>query len=197
MEHAWRSVEPEAAVLWLSSIKAAWWVAGGWALDLFAGAQTRAHADLDIGMLRADAAQALAALSQWEFFEAKDGRLTRLHARAAPRAGVNSLWGRPEGTNEWVLELMLDESRDGRWIYRRYPGVQRSLAEMVRRSPAGIPYLAPEVQLLYKARSLRARDQADFDRILPLMDSEARAWLGGSLTRSDPGHPWLPQLQCR
>ena len=35
-----------------------WWVAGGWALDLFLGRKTRPHADLEFSILAADRAPA-------------------------------------------------------------------------------------------------------------------------------------------
>jgi hypothetical protein len=38
----------------LAGIDSPWWIAGGWALDLFIGDQTRAHEDLDVGILRRD-----------------------------------------------------------------------------------------------------------------------------------------------
>jgi hypothetical protein len=53
----------------LAALRAPWWVAGGWALDLFLGKVTRAHKDLDIGIGRKNAAMAVAALSGWEMFE--------------------------------------------------------------------------------------------------------------------------------
>jgi hypothetical protein len=46
-----------------------------WALDLYLWTPSRAHADLDIGVLRRDINIVLAALSSWEIFAAKDGAL--------------------------------------------------------------------------------------------------------------------------
>jgi hypothetical protein len=31
-----------------------WWIAGGWAVDLFLGEQTRVHDDVDVAVLRRD-----------------------------------------------------------------------------------------------------------------------------------------------
>jgi hypothetical protein len=162
-----RSVHPNEVVRYLCSLRALWWVAGGWALDLFVGSQSRPHKDLDIGMLRRDALEVLAAPSSWEIFEAKDGGLTRLREGDAPRAEVNSLWCRPADDTEWTFELMLDESEDGHWVFRRDRAIQRPLALDIRRNPNGIPFLAPEIQLLYKARPVRVQDQADFDHVAP------------------------------
>jgi hypothetical protein len=182
----WRLVEPTEAVAWLSSVPVPWWVAGGWALDLFVGKQTREHGDLDVGVLRCDSKRLLDALPSWEFFEAKDGVLSRLGAGAAPSADVNSLWCRPSGTTEWAMEVLLDASDGEFWVFRRQPHIRRPLTEIIRRHPHEIPYLAPEVQLLYKARSMRPRDRADFEQIAPRLDFAARRWLRESLLKTDP-----------
>jgi hypothetical protein len=193
----WRSVHPNEVARYFSSLRAPWWVAGGWALDLFVGDQSRPHKDLDIGVLRRDARMVLSALSTWEIFEAKDGLLTRMREGCAPRANVNSLWCRPADDTDWTFELMLDESEHDRWVFRREPTIWRPLSLAVRRDSGGIPFLAPEIQLLYKSRPVRAEDQADFDHVAPRLDDDARTWLRTALTIIDPRHPWLissPQL---
>jgi hypothetical protein len=144
----WQALHPAQLARSLAQLRVPWWIAGGWALDLFLGRQSRPHQDLDVGILRRDAPQVLAALSSWEIFEARDGLLTRLHAGMAPAARVNSLWCRPADAGDWMFELMLDDSEDDRWVFRRDRRIQRPLALTLRRDRAGIPFLAPEVQLL-------------------------------------------------
>jgi hypothetical protein len=192
---SWQAAAPTEAALWLSAVTARWWFAGGWALDLFLGKQSRPHVDLDVGISRCDAPAVIAALADWELFEAKDGALTSLDAGVAPRASVHSLWCRPKGSASWKLELMLDESADGVWIYRRSPEIRRPFVTAIRRTSDGLRYLAPEIQLLYKARHCRSRDQADFNLVTPRLDAQAIAWLRDALSRSDPGHAWLQALQ--
>jgi hypothetical protein len=146
----WRMTLPAVAASWLSFLEVPWWIAGGWALDLFIGAQTRPHADLDIGILRRDLWEVLRHLSSWEFFEAKDGVLTRLGAAEDLKLEVHSLWSRPAGTTPWALEWLLEEAQGEQWMFRGQREITRPLTEVVRRSE-GMPYLAPEIQLLYKA----------------------------------------------
>jgi hypothetical protein len=143
----WRATLPSEGARWLSGLGTPWWIAGGWSLDLFVGNQSRAHKDLDIGVLRRDVMETLSALPTWEFFEAKDGELTRLRVGKAPRSDVNCLWCRPRDAEEWVLELMLDECRDEQWVFRRETSIQRPLSNAIQWNPEGIPYLAPEIQL--------------------------------------------------
>jgi hypothetical protein len=178
----------------LSAIDAPWWIAGGWAIDLFVGARTRAHKDLDIGIRRADAAQIIEALPAWEFFEAKGGGLSPLACGRVPRAEVNCLWGRRVGEPHWELELMLDASNDTDWIFRRAPSIRRPLAAALRTTTDGTRYLAPEIQLLYKARDVRPEDRADFEHAGPRLDGAAVGWLRDCLCRLYPQHPWLPTL---
>jgi hypothetical protein len=178
----------------LSALRTPWWVAGGWALDLYLGQVTRAHKDLDIGIFRKDAAIVLATLPGWEVFEAKDGVLSRLAVSDAPRAAVNSLWCKRTNAAQWELELMIDESDGEFWVFRRDPRISYPLSSAVRRNPEGIAFLAPEIQLLYKARATRAQDQADFDHVVPHLALDARTWLLESLRIMDPEHAWISVL---
>lgn len=191
----WDPASPNDAAEWFANISMPWWVAGGWAIDLFLGRETRRHADLDIGVLRRDVGVVLSSISGWEAFEAKDGVLTRL-SHTIPRREVNSLWCRELGTHLWKLELMLDESEGDFWVYRRDPTVRRMLGNLVYRSSKGIPYLAPEVQLLYKAKHARPRDELDFESVVPHLSGEALQWLHQSLVRTLPSHPWISKIEC-
>jgi len=190
----WHPMDPTAARRILCAVDAPWWIAGGWALDLFVGTQTRAHQDLDVGVRRRDAARFLAALPGWEFFEAHEGSLHRLPIGVDPRAKVNSIWGRLAGEPQWMLELMLDDSDEEHWIFRRDPSIRRPLAVALRGTADGTRYLAPEIQLLYKARDVRPQDQADFERVAPRLHAAAREWLRAGVSRLYPQHRWLPVL---
>ena len=55
--------------------------------------------------------------------------------------------------------------RQGRRSRRLRSGRCRHLV-----ADAGIRYLLPEIVLVYKARPLRAKDDADFDATLPVLD---------------------------
>ena len=69
-------------------------------------------------------------------------------------------------------------------------------AHLGRRTDSGIPYLAPEIQLLYKAKAgTLAKDDADFEVALPLLGADARRWLLACLERRFPGgHGWVERL---
>jgi len=190
----WDAADPARAAAWLADVRVPWWIAGGWALDLFLDTTSRVHTDLDVGVLRRDIANVLAALPTWEIFEARGGALTRLRSGALPRADVHSLWCRPMGSANWAVEILLDESDGEFWLFRRNPSIRRPLSTMTRCDASGLRYLAPEIQLLYKAKTVRSNDQADSERVVPRLDAAARAWLRDSLERTAPGHSWLAIL---
>ena len=190
---AWEPTHPREAARLLAAVPAPWWVAGGWALDLFMGRESRPQRDLDVGILRRDAPAVTATLAGWELFEARDGTLRRLEQRA-PREEVNSLWCRPVGATCWIFELLLDEADGDAWVFRRRRDIRRPLAEAMRFDSARIPYLAPEIQLLYKAQRPRPEDESDFRAVAPRFDDDARAWLHEALSRIDPAHHWLEAL---
>jgi len=188
----WRPVIPDEALRWFAQVSVPWWIAGGWAIDLYLGRTTRDHGDLDVGVLRRDVPVLLRGLEAWEVYEADDGRLARLSPGALPGAAVNSLWCRRAHESDFILELLLDDSEREYWVYRRDARVRRKLTQLFSGHPSGLRYLAPEVQLLYKSRNARAKDHEDFRAAVAQLDASARAWLRRHLpdTRAD----WIAQL---
>ena len=66
----WEPIAIEELPNVLRDLEAPWWIAGGWALDLFLGRVTRAHNDVEIADFRADVDAVRVALPGWEFFVA-------------------------------------------------------------------------------------------------------------------------------
>jgi uncharacterized protein (DUF952 family) len=75
-----------------------------------------------------------------------------------------------------------------------HSAVTRPLDLLGARSLDGVPFVRPEIALLYKAKAARFKDERDFDRALPHLDAAARAWLASSLEQAHPGHPWRARL---
>ena len=82
----------------------------------------------------------------------------------------------------------------GDWVFRRDPRIRRPLAEAIEADAAGIPYLAPEIVLLFKAKAARDKDEADFARVLPRLAPHRVAWLREALELVQPEHDWLGRL---
>jgi hypothetical protein len=90
---------------------------------------------------------------------------------------------------------MLDESEGEFWVFRRDPRITYPLSSAIRRNPERIAYLAPEIQLLYKARATRAQNQTDFGHVVPHLSRDARTWLRDSRISMDLEHAWISMLK--
>lgn len=109
---------------------------------------------------------------------------------AHPRSPCDLVSARALGTVE--LELLLADVVDDRWSFRRDPRISCPLADLGSITESGIPFVRPEIQLLFKAKNVRAKDEADFAAAWPLLDARARAWFIDALTLVDSSHAWLP-----
>ncbi|MFE7750659.1 hypothetical protein [Streptomyces sp. NPDC057428] len=89
---------------------------------------------------------------------------------------------------------MLDEAEGTKWVSRRTPVVRLPIDQLGQTNKADSPYLAPEVQLFYKAKATRDKDETDFEAVLPLLAAPARAWLANAVKVIAPNHPWLRRL---
>ncbi|MFA9428838.1 GNAT family N-acetyltransferase [Egicoccus sp. AB-alg2] len=187
----WQPLSPTQAAAVFAGASFPWWIAGGWALDLVVGRRTRRHDDLDVGVLRRDQAAVQRYLRGWELWAADPPGTLRPWAPGEwLPVGVHDVWARRPGSASWRFQLHVNEADGPSWVSRRDPAVRRSLTEAVV-DVGGIPVLAPELQLLMKARTPRPKDEADFAAVLPALDVRRRGWLARHLPA---GHPWLGPL---
>lgn len=187
---------PELAQI-LGQARFVWWIAGGHALDLFLGRTTRRHDDLDVEVLRRDQhrAQRLLTGLGWDMHVAADGRLRPWCPGECLTAGDNSVWCRPTTDEPWCVQLMLADSDNNNWRFRRNPAIIRPIESIRRRTTTGVPYLDPTIQLLFKAKNPRPKDTADFNAVLVALSSADRVWLASALATTHPHHPWLAELR--
>jgi hypothetical protein len=175
-----------------------WWICGGHAIDLFLTYTTRIHADVEVGTLRQDEVALYEQLRHFELHVANAGSLRELKDDERKRgieAPLHGLWGRPRGQQAWTFELLLNEGTRDEWVFRRDARLRRPFAEAVARTHDGIPYLVPEIQLLFKAKVRRPKDDLDFAAALPALSPEQRGWLADALDTVHPGHAWTSQLR--
>jgi len=173
-----------------------WWIAGGRGLDLFIGHETRAHVDVDVAVLRRDQQAFREALGKWDVQVVQDGTFTpwkRGQQISAPEQ--REIWARERPDGPWRIELLFEESSGSRWSYRRDPRIGLNIADLGRRDERGIPYLRPEVTLLYKSKSPRATDETDLLNVLSHLDPAQRGWLFATIYTADPKHRWLERLK--
>src|SRR5260370_34929395 len=62
----WQPWSVHEVAMLFSSVTVPWWIAGGWALDLFLGIQTREHEDIDVQILRRDQHPIRGLLQTWD-----------------------------------------------------------------------------------------------------------------------------------
>lgn len=195
-------MSPDQVRQLLAPAERPWWIAGGHAIDLFVGRETRRHADIDVLILRPHQELVHEALPGWDIRAADPpGRLRRWDAGEDLPPGVHDVWCRPSGTDAWQIQFMLDESEGTRWTSHRDSRVSRPITELGLLSADGLPFVCPEIQLFYKAADRRPRDEQDLAVAMPLMDSHQRDWLRRALEMSYVDHPWVrrraasPQLR--
>jgi hypothetical protein len=172
-----------------------YWVAGGWAIDLFLGRITRPHHDVDIVILRRDQAAVRHHLRDWSLHWVEPHPGGRLHSWQHDEwlsHPIHEIHGRhPDGA---TIELLLNEATGEVWHFRRDKRISRPLHLVARSSPQGISYLATEVVLLYKAQEFRDADAADFASVRDSLDTEQRSWLSAAIAIAHGDHPWPSML---
>lgn len=194
----WAGRRPTDAADFFGAYAGLWWVAGGWALEAFSGL-ARSHDDIDISVLRAELPLLRRYLDgQLDVWTAASGALWPLRPADRPSAAPDDLlpidcgqvWTRRSAMDPWEFDILLSPGDANTWVYKRDPRLQLPMADALWERE-GIRYLQPEIQLLYKARGLRPKDQADLAAALPHLDARRREWLKGAVQTTLPGHPWL------
>ncbi len=169
-----------------------WFIAGGWAIDLFIGKKTREHKDIEISLFRKDQLYLKKHLKGWEFKKVIKGEFYTwenefLELPVHEIHASNKL-------NRDEIEILLNETKGNDWIFRRDTRISCPLNSVWSYSETGIPYLNPEIVLLYKAKNTREKDQQDFMKIKDYLDKEQKQWLRYALELCEPEHKWLRYL---
>jgi hypothetical protein len=192
--HAWDAWRPADLARLLAGVRAPWWVAGGWALDLWRGAETRPHGDLEICVPRAGWAEVRSRLAGYEVWAVGDGEVRFLEPGAPPPGDPRQMWVHDRAAGAWRVDVMLDPGGREEWVCHRDARLRRPLAEATAVTPEGVRYLRPEIVLLLKAKHRRPKDEADLAGCLPLLDPGARRWLRDALSLLHPDHAWRSRV---
>jgi hypothetical protein len=197
----WDAWRPEHVAALLAGVRAPWYVAAGWAIDLFLGEQRREHDDLEIAVPRQAFGEIAERLPGYDLF-IPDGDLTDpglvWPLRQAPAAldRHHQTWVREPDTGRWRLDIFREPSDGDTWICRRDERIRLPYAEVIEWTDEGIPYGRPEIVLLFKAKHAdRRKDEADFAAALPKLDATRRTWLIDALQLVHPSHPWLKRIE--
>jgi len=195
---------PKRAMQIMSGYNKPWYVAGGWALDLYIGRERRPHYDLDIATYREDqlTLQQHFAGHHLQKYTGPDGA-EYLETWAPGELLVLPDFQIVLEKNEEgyaAVELLLNESQGDEWIWRKNQEVRYPKAQAGITSSEGIPFLSPEIVLLFKSQHVwggnvnELKDQRDFAELLDILEFERRTWLKTTLETHYPDHKWISQL---
>lgn len=191
---------------------------GGWAIDLFLGAQTRTHGDIDVLAYwpeRDRIIQYMQSLGFQVYEMLGDGKAHHItdirhqlkikrnifcctsacelvQLSAAGEADIYFIDFRPVGQTKLdFLEFLFNDTDGKDLFYARSHAVKLALNEAIRYR-GGLPYLSPEMCLLYKSTDTeRSGYQSDYDHAAAHMSQRQLRWLDGALALLYPeGHKW-------
>lgn len=190
-DELWAAWTPSEVAARLSGVAAPWCVAAGWALELFTSRAARAHHDLEIAVPRACFDEIVTAFPGFEWDVAGDGEVSPYPERAEE---CHQTWLRDSASGRYRVDVFREPHDGDRWVCRRDQSITMPYDQLILHTAAGIPFVIPEVALLFKAKGSRAKDENDFHRVLPGLGPTRRARLAGWLHRVHPDHAWLAEL---
>lgn len=192
----WHPISPQETVQLFSNFPAPWCIAGGWGLDLFMDNVSRKHDDIDLVLFRKDQHLVFNVFSGFEIFVVHPpGTLRPWPEEEYLFPPLYNIWIREETQGPWKVQIMLQDHTEEEWQFRRDHSIAGPIDELIVRSKASIPVLNPVIQLLYKAKDIRTKDQHDFNMLLPFLDIGQKRWLHDRIKRIyGIEHPWLDSL---
>lgn len=194
LEDRWsRAWTPAEVARRLDGVGVPWCVAAGWALDLFLGRQTRRHGDLEIGVPAARFDE-VSGLFPGYVFDGVGQDCLWPDATPEVLAATHQTWLRDPASGDYLVDVFREPHDGLTWICRHEESIRMPYEQIICRTAEGIPYLAPELVLLFKAKHARAKDQADFETVLPELSGERRARLAELIERVYPAHDWLRHM---
>lgn len=193
----WDAWRPEQVAELFADVDLPWYVAAGWAIDLFLGGERREHSDLEVAVPNTRFDELAEVLAGFEII------VITGHAEATPLAeardrlmDTHQTWIREPASGKWRFDLFREPSDGDTWICRRDPAIRLPYEQVIEWTEDGIPYGRPEIVLLFKAKHAgEEKNQGDFAAALPSLDLRRREWLRAALERVHPGHPWLAELE--
>jgi hypothetical protein len=185
---------PEMVRSLMREFEADWFIAGGWAIDLFLGKETRPHDDIEIAIFRKDQIALREYLDDWKLQVAENGNLSPWKKGEFLEPPVHAIHCFGENPKLPFLEVLLNESDADVWQFRRHRQITKPLSAMFLTNKAGIKFLCPEIVLLYKSKNPRAKDEQDFRAIIGKVGRESKKWLKDALLICYLQHHWLKDL---
>ncbi len=168
-----------------------WILAGGYALEYFYGTPYRSHGDIDILINREKQHELNQYLEINRIYVAeKPGMLFPFSKKKYYSKPIQDIWVLSETYQSWCLQIMLYDILDDYWVYKRDDRIRMPIHHIIWQKES-LKILRPEIQLLYKSKNVRSKDQFDFEKIYPLLSENSRQWLQEKLQFCYDQHPWI------
>ncbi len=114
------SLDPAGAQELLAEFPGLWWVVGSWAAEVFSGVH-REHHDVDVAMFRYELPALLDLVGdRYDVWSVGSGSLRPINDTwPEPHPEAGQVWLREHSQAPWVIDVLINEDRDGRWVSRR------------------------------------------------------------------------------
>lgn len=179
----------------MRNFKPNWFIAGGWAIDLFIGKVTRQHEDIEIAIFRQDQLALQNYLNGWTLKKTENGVFSDWEKGAYLELPIHEIHCFNENSEPYLLEVLLNETNGKEWIFRRDKRITKPFSEIYLTSDSGVKFLCPEIVLLYKSKNPREKDEQDFQTVKKHLDIESKEWLKNALLVCHTEHHWLQGLK--
>ncbi|MDQ4121353.1 MAG: hypothetical protein M3209_07895 [Acidobacteriota bacterium] len=179
----------------MSDFKPDWFVAGGWAIDLFLGKETRPHEDIEIAVFRRDQLELQNYLRDWHLQKVENRAFSDWEKGDFLKLPVFEIHCFNEDYDLLQFEVLLNETSGKDWVFRRNETITKPLSKLHLESEHGIKFLRPEVVLLYKSKNPREKDEQDFQLALKHLNFESKVWLRNALSICYSEHDWQKKLE--
>jgi hypothetical protein len=186
--------EPLKILRLMRNFKPDWFIAGGWAIDLYTGKETRRHEDIEIAIFRKDQIALQNYLDGWVLKKAVNGTLSEWKPGERLELPIHEIHCFKQLDEKPVFEVLLNESDGNEWMFRRNDKVRMPLPKLSLMSNLGMKFLRPEIVLLYKSKNPRPKDEQDFEIVRKHLDNESKEWLKNALSICYSEHRWLQNL---
>jgi hypothetical protein len=186
--------EPLKVLRLMRNFKSDWFVAGGWAIDLYIEKETRHHEDIEIAIFRKDQIALQNYLDGWVLKKAVNGTLSQWKPGECLELPIHEIHCFEHFDEEATFEVLLNETDGNEWLFRRNDKVTKPLSKLFLVSNSGINFLCPEIVLLYKSKNPRPKDEKDFEIVRKHLNNESKEWLKKALSICYLDHHWLQNL---
>src|SRR5579883_1389374 len=119
---------PRRLVSHLRDFERPWAIAGGWALDLFVGYQSRPHCDIEMTLFRGDEVEFRRYLTTCRMRTVANGEEAPIAPRQPLGDGIHQLRAT---LPDLIFDVLLAEAEGDGWVYRRDRRIRRTRADVI------------------------------------------------------------------